>query len=702
MSSRRLLWRVIGLLVVAAAVWLPRGLALDHFVTPDESYWLARSANFSQALAHGDFSHTYQFFHPGVTTMWLGSAGFLVADRTYARDADSQVRQVSNDIVPLLRERGIEPLDVLAAGRKAVVLAQTLILAAACWYAMRLFGVAVAIFGFLLIALDPFHVGLSRLLHVDGLTSSLTLLTLLAAASYIYGDHRRRDLVVAGIAAGLAWLTRSTALFLLPFVGLMLLFAPPGIGREPRQWLAALRRALPPYALWLGVGMATSVLLWPALWVSPIETVSEVIRGALSSAEEGHRREIFFNGTVYQGDPGWHFYPITFLWRTTPTVLLGLIPALALLLWPGMTPPRVRRPLIALLFFAVAFTAFMSLGAKKFDRYLLPVYAPLDLVAAWGWVTLLQRSRSVGRWVAPAAAAIGLALIGGNAAITAAAYPYYLSAYNPLLGGNAAARDVMMIGWGEGLDQVGRYLADLQNSEEIRVRTRAWPQPLSYFFQGRIWEDNFSPDRRGLLRWATADYYVLDLTSIQRGWIPQELLAFFDEQQPVFVAQIEGIEYARVYDVRRLPVPDYFLTPATGMTDWDGRVRLAASEIDWGPVPRGGRARIAIFVEARAPGAEDLGLRVRLVTADGQEIARTTAELRPRGRTLWRVGAPIPIPQDAPVGVYRVMVSFTDLTTGSALAATDAITNESLGTEVVAGVVIVADPHHRIPSGLSP
>jgi hypothetical protein len=45
-------------------------------------------------------------------------------------------------------------------------------------------------------------------------------------------------------------------------------------------------------------------------------------------------------------------------------------------------------------------------------------------------------------------------------------FPYYLSYYNPLMGGPRKAPQVMQIGWGEGLDQAGRYL-DRNPSPEI-------------------------------------------------------------------------------------------------------------------------------------------------------------------------------------------------------------------------------------------
>ena len=73
---------VLALLFLAA--WLPRTLALEQFVTIDERKWLARSANFYQAISHADFAATFQREHPGVTVMWAGTLGFLAYFPTYA------------------------------------------------------------------------------------------------------------------------------------------------------------------------------------------------------------------------------------------------------------------------------------------------------------------------------------------------------------------------------------------------------------------------------------------------------------------------------------------------------------------------------------------------------------------------------------------------------------------------------------------
>jgi len=207
-------------LVVLLALWLPRGLGLDRFVTVDEPRWLVRSAGFYAALAKGDLKSTYQKEHPGVTVTWAGTAGFLWRFPGYIKIVPT------GSITPTrlhnyMRSYGVPSLNVLAAGRFFLVIAILAALGLSCLLAARMLGMLPAALAFLFVALDPFSIGLSRLLHLDGLLSALMLLSLLAFVAYLYHGRRRADLLLSGIAAGLAWLTKSPAFFLVPFFGLL-------------------------------------------------------------------------------------------------------------------------------------------------------------------------------------------------------------------------------------------------------------------------------------------------------------------------------------------------------------------------------------------------------------------------------------------------------------------------------------------------
>jgi hypothetical protein len=661
-------------------------------VTPDEVIWQARSANFYQALRHRDFAHTYQYVHPGVPVMWVGVAGYLWSAHGYAERAPGQIDQWNLRIPRVLAKLGYDPLAVLVACRTALVLAIVAILALACGLAARLIGWPASVAGFLTIAFDPFHVALSRLLHLDALLGCLILLAVVAFQCYLSAGRRRADLLIAGVATGLALLDRSSALFLVPFVGLLLLIEarPDRLSsrRElPRKLLATAR----PLAVWGAVAAATVVLLWPAIWVNPWQTAKRVIDGAVASAEEGHARDVYFNGTLHMGDPGWDFYPITILWRTTPIVTIGLILALAAMSLPRrrLFSPIERRTLLGLALFAVLFTAFMSLGAKKFDRYLLPVYGPLDLIAGCGWLAVarwcLRGGRPIARFAGATVVPCALAI---QVVGTAASYPYYLSYYNPLLGGTTRAPDVMMVGWGEGLDQVGNYLNRQPGAEDLTVTTDAWLGPLMYFFRGTVTTADFAADAGGAAQWAMSDYYVLYITARQQGKIPPEILAVLDGMTPVKIVTLDGLDYARVYDLRTAPIPDFFVRNSTTMTDWGDAVRLVAAKSSRTRPAPGDKLTVTLYFQAIGPQTNPLVARVDLRDPTGKVVVsadRAIDEPTPY-RTVWPIQFAFSVPAGAPPGDYDLVAHVVDHGTNLELPASRTATGQSTAESVVASL----------------
>ncbi len=550
--------KVLLFLFLLLGVWLPRGLALEQFATPDEAAWVGRSAAFYHALVHRDFQQTFQHGHPGVTLTWAGTLAYRWRYPAMAWEADQNVLKNWKNVEPFLREHGVKPLIILKASRTFMVLGITATLAVAFLYALRLSGFWLALFGFGLIAFDPFFVGLTRLLHLDGMVSSLMLLSLLAFLSFTFRGRHIFDLLVAGVAAGLSWLTRSPALFLGLFFGLL------ALGEAIVSWRSRGQFQLPelwgaywPVFLWTGIGVITFFLLWPAMWVNPVSVVGEMFERAFSYAAEGHSSVIFFNGQVVKGDAGWLFYPITYLWRTTPVVLFGLgFVVVGLAFKRGyFRQVEIRRISFILLLFATLFGVAMSLGAKKFDRYLLPSYLPLDLLAGMGWYAVASWvwGRREGLWGGIVGVGI-VALVGlSQIILTVQTYPYYLSYYNPLLGGSKKAPEVMMIGWGEGLDQVARYLNTLPEAGNLRVMSHYSEGSVSYFFEGTTlnlinhWEGIDSDELAGV------DYLVVYIHQWQRQKPDPALLDFFASQTPVYVVHINGLNYAQVYSLHVPP-----------------------------------------------------------------------------------------------------------------------------------------------------
>ena len=85
----------------------------------------------------------------------------------------------------------------------------------------KLSGWALALTAGGLLTLSPYFLAMSQVYHVDGLLTALMLLSTLLMLVYIQGKQKRY-LILSGLTGGLGLLTKTPALFLLPYAGLAL------------------------------------------------------------------------------------------------------------------------------------------------------------------------------------------------------------------------------------------------------------------------------------------------------------------------------------------------------------------------------------------------------------------------------------------------------------------------------------------------
>src|SRR6266540_3125102 len=124
---------------------------------------------------------------------------------------------------------------------------------------------------------------------------------------------------------------------------------------------------------------AVVVALWPALWVAPTQSFAALRFGIINEGAEPHMLGNFFLGRE-DAAPGALFYPAAIALRLTPWALLGLL----LLPWAWRSArTHERHDLAALAGFAVLLVLALSPFPKKFNRYLVPIFPALDILAAY-------------------------------------------------------------------------------------------------------------------------------------------------------------------------------------------------------------------------------------------------------------------------------------------------------------------------------
>jgi hypothetical protein len=211
--------------------------------------------------------------------------------------------------------------------------------------------------------------------------------------------------------------------------------------------------------------------------------------------------------------------------------------------------------------YVVLFTVLMSLSSKKVDRYLLPVYPALAVLAGIGWAWAAKffghHWKSGSRWQSVgmekvSAILLLAAVLGGSWALLQRSLPAPLNAYNPLMGTAKEAAEVFVVGWGEGLEQAAEYLNQQENAKTLDVYSW-YPAALNVQFVGRAKRLPISQpiDDDWLAKMLAADYVVVYAHQYQRQ-TSQRLLDALADQPPVFVVSQDGVEWVRVYDMRAL------------------------------------------------------------------------------------------------------------------------------------------------------
>ncbi len=370
---------VSGLIAISAA---PRFAGLDRFTSIDEPFWLRQSGNFYYALGQREFQNTLYEYHPAVTTMWLISGGMLLYFPEYRAMGQGYLKPGKFD--EFMVGHGKSLLELLVVSR-ALQVALVLILLVTAYALLRvLFDRRVAIFATGFVSLSPFLVGQSRLLNHEAMVALFSLISLLAIMVYI---HRRRQfvfLLISAAGAGLAQLTKSSALPILFVV--MLVVGASAFAKPSQPEPGRVRGALKTLGLWLALLIGTYVLVWPGMWVAPLAMLRDVYGNAVSYALVGARTSaapgIEQSGlSLSAAVGGIRQYLNDLVWRTTPLTGLGLLGSLLLALRSSKDDQEVTfRWLVPYaLLLAAAFVLLFEFNAD-------PSHRITSLRATWHWM----------------------------------------------------------------------------------------------------------------------------------------------------------------------------------------------------------------------------------------------------------------------------------------------------------------------------
>lgn len=513
---------------------VPRLISLNTFLTPDEFLWLERSRDFLLALQKHNWAATFQTGHPGITTMWAGSLGMLGYGLRHNLFRDNEF----NTFLHALTWDHL-PFELITWVRVPIALVTALSVVGIACLLKRLFNREIAVIAGILLALDPWYLGHSRLLHHDALMTSFMTLSLLMLLVYLRKNEPQWLLIVSGACAGLAVLSKVLSLFLGLWVGLLFSIT---VLMKKRSLVAAIVEM----ATWSLSAGIIGFALWPAMWLEPFNVIERIVQMTTTYAINPHEAGQFFMGKTV-ADPGWLFYPVVMLFALTPLVLIGIL----------MTTQRSvchkqerragefsqRMIMFVLLVYCVLYMVFISFGEKKQDRYLLPTLVLLNVIASPGIYELYSRvSRrwSSNKWLWYLT---GICVLAGQGATSLTQHPYYFTYYNPLLGGVQGAARYLAVGWGEGNELAARYLNRQLPGTDTITTVATMSTAFAPYFSGQTIPWSWDP--YGAF---AANYVVIYRREVQEGQLDPHVLDYIQESWPLEkTIELHGLPYAWIY-----------------------------------------------------------------------------------------------------------------------------------------------------------
>ncbi len=387
-------------------------------VNTDEVYWHDRSENFLNALISKNYVNTFQKYHPGVPLMWEMA---LTAQVLSIKDHKTPAEIFSN-------------FEYLHANTQLVLTIWFLVLSILLIFLLdkAINNWWLSLFIITILTLEPFYVGNSRLIHHDAQIS----LCVIIATVLVYLSSKKQNIfyiLLASFFLALGALSKT----LLIGAFLFCLF-----GGAIITYLNQDKKKMFIYILTITLGFIFFyVALFPALWVSPKETLNKIFVESYQVGEEDGHTQIFFGKETRE--PGFWFYPILIFLKTSPFMILGMLIYVYSILTSLVKRIRDRNLYLVKEISYVVFTGIFYLGyfvvisyfSKKVDRYVVPLYPYFALVSAYGWYRVL--GKKIINFIA-------IILFTATVAYPLfSLFPDYLMYVNPLVGNAKRANEII-------------------------------------------------------------------------------------------------------------------------------------------------------------------------------------------------------------------------------------------------------------------
>jgi len=260
-------------------------------INPDAVNWHYRCQQFANGLKYFQFEKTYPHYHPGVTLCYL----MAFPTEVY--------KQITGQVYNISTYQNFNVLNTYA-----VVIFNSFLISLIAVLLQKKNGLIFSV----LLNIEPFFYGNSRIIHLDTLVT-LLLFTAILFLNKFFDEKKELNLYLSSLCFALAFLTKSVSIvFIVLALFSILLFLKHGRLKIFSQFLVST--------------LLFIFLIFPAMWVAPFETFTRIFKEAdRVGVRTGHNQ--FFLGEFYDEDsnPGAWFYPVVTLVKFSPLFNISLV-----------------------------------------------------------------------------------------------------------------------------------------------------------------------------------------------------------------------------------------------------------------------------------------------------------------------------------------------------------------------------------------
>lgn len=477
--------------------FLVRFYDLDKSIMVDEPTWLERCYSYWVNLSKGNFAGTLQSGHPGVPNMILAGLGMslyrFISGNSYATE---------------------KLLEFIFYARLPIVIFISISMVFLYRLISNLFNKITAFISVIIFSIDPLFVNFTRLVHVDGLLSVFTFLSILSILNY-FKTKKEKYFLYCTIFSSLSFLTKSPSLLILPVIFMTFLIM------KKKIWT---------YIKYLVITVSLMVAVWPVFWSGPEAALKYISKSAYIAVSNAHGTNVYiFEPFYYIEKTMIHSSILTILF-----IFLSLIYFIFICLKKSSKTLSIfdyDKKMIFL--YSLMFVVVLTISAKRGERYILPALIGFIVLGADFFVTVLNKFKHP---------FIKIFLYGLLFVFTIAQTlnfvslkPYYLAYYNRLFD------SPVKMGFGEGLDLAAYYLNSKTSAEKLTVSSW-YPDIFSRYFKGKT-------KKIGDYKNNDIDYVVLYKGMMGRSEFDSatKILNDFKDKSPEKIISINGMDYIFIY-----------------------------------------------------------------------------------------------------------------------------------------------------------